>query len=383
MATLLYCKPHQTHIVSRENSVVGTYNGNPWNDRNYGNVRTWWDVQDCTYGTHDHKEHTYWLRHVGSVREVPLIAKRVASNLNVVDTFWMSRNQPDPYAWSPSDRMYARMGNQADKVDTEALLKLSLLRDGAQAQFGASLAEAKTTLDMFAGVVIPPVKFLLHARRGQMRQALEAIGINGKRTLPRDLSALWLQYVYGVKPLIDDVYAANKLLNLAIAKPMTLKVKHSRKLTNEYSDDAITRTEIGRNGIGIECEFEPSDLHLLRAAGLTNPASVAWEVVPFSFVVDWFVPVGNTLQALTATADLSFIRGSRWSKIDDHMVKYDNGNPQQQVQQRGEYEVKRMKFNRVPMNSFPTPKIYANENPLSTPRIANALALVTQLITGR
>jgi len=31
---------------------------------------------------------------------------------------------------------------------------------------------------------------------------------------------------------------------------------------------------------------------------LTNPALVAWELVPFSFVADWFVPIGSWLTAI-------------------------------------------------------------------------------------
>jgi hypothetical protein len=33
--------------------------------------------------------------------------------------------------------------------------------------------------------------------------------------------------------------------------------------------------------------------------GLINPAVVAWELVPFSFLVDWFIPVGKFLDSWT------------------------------------------------------------------------------------
>ncbi len=37
------------------------------------------------------------------------------------------------------------------------------------------------------------------------------------------------------------------------------------------------------------------NLFLASRLGLTNPAAVAWELVPYSFVVDWFVNVGDYL----------------------------------------------------------------------------------------
>lgn len=42
------------------------------------------------------------------------------------------------------------------------------------------------------------------------------------------------------------------------------------------------------------------ELFALASLGLLNPASLAWELVPLSFVVDWIVPVGPFLEAMTA-----------------------------------------------------------------------------------
>jgi hypothetical protein len=44
----------------------------------------------------------------------------------------------------------------------------------------------------------------------------------------------------------------------------------------------------------------PDSVRNVSALGLTNPALVGWELVPFSFVVDWFTPIGSWLESLTA-----------------------------------------------------------------------------------
>jgi hypothetical protein len=48
----------------------------------------------------------------------------------------------------------------------------------------------------------------------------------------------------------------------------------------------------------------------LAQAGITNPLEVAWELVPFSFVADWFFPVGAYLGSLDADFGWSFKGGS-------------------------------------------------------------------------
>jgi hypothetical protein len=41
------------------------------------------------------------------------------------------------------------------------------------------------------------------------------------------------------------------------------------------------------------------NLYLASQLGFVNPAAIAWELVPFSFVVDWFVNVGEFLNNFT------------------------------------------------------------------------------------
>ena len=40
--------------------------------------------------------------------------------------------------------------------------------------------------------------------------------------------------------------------------------------------------------------------YLLQQLGIANPASVVWELIPFSFVIDWVFDVGTFLDAFTA-----------------------------------------------------------------------------------
>jgi hypothetical protein len=63
--------------------------------------------------------------------------------------------------------------------------------------------------------------------------------------------------------------------------------------------------------------YRPSSdvISLLSNLGLINPLSVAWEVVPFSFVIDWFIPVNKWLNSLTADAGLELLDLSETIKV--------------------------------------------------------------------
>jgi hypothetical protein len=44
----------------------------------------------------------------------------------------------------------------------------------------------------------------------------------------------------------------------------------------------------------------------IRQMGVLDPLSVAWEVLPFSFVADWFIPIGTYLENLN---QIPFLKG--------------------------------------------------------------------------
>lgn len=51
-------------------------------------------------------------------------------------------------------------------------------------------------------------------------------------------------------------------------------------------------------------------MQLLSQIGLTNPAVLAWDVIPWSFVVNWVIPVGDWLESLDATVGLDYVGGT-------------------------------------------------------------------------
>lgn len=127
-------------------------------------------------------------------------------------------------------------------------------------------------------------------------------------------------------------------------------------------------------------------LHTASSSGLINPLSIAWEVVPFSFVLDWFIPIGATLQAITASVGLTFNAGwssmkTDWTEnIRRRVDEYAPGESFSAFVTPGHLQCKFYEFRRQCHTGFPLPKLYADVTPYSSPRALNALALVRQLL---
>lgn len=72
--------------------------------------------------------------------------------------------------------------------------------------------------------------------------------------------------------------------------------------SNQYHDE-----QTGLYGVGITglVTVNNPNLLLLNKLGLLNPASIAWELVPYSFVLDWFANINTVLSQFTDFAGLN------------------------------------------------------------------------------
>lgn len=112
----------------------------------------------------------------------------------------------------------------------------------------------------------------------------------------------WLEYIYGWAPTISgafetaDVIASN-LQQGSIVKGK-VKFKQRRESQNHYSDLHQYNTGIGRATGHYQYAISDPKLLKLTQLGFTNPASIVWELLPWSFVLDWFVDVGGYINRM-------------------------------------------------------------------------------------
>lgn len=252
---------------------------------------------------------------------------------------------------------------------------------GRKANFGAMLGESRSTLNHIAKTSLTVLKAYRALRRGRIRQFLELLGLNKNTVLSGKFAAdKWLETQYAWKPLLSDIYDTSKVLSEGVKRNSQV-VSASRTLKD--SADYKSGAAHGSVSVGYRCKLfykvSNSSIDALSRLGLINPLEVAWELVPFSFVIDWFIPVGTLLEAYSSTMGMSFIDGhiSTKSSID---ARYEVNNP------LGGYYLDEGRFSfvwsysgfkRVTVNSA-TPLPYF-KSPFSSNHLASAFALIRSL----
>jgi hypothetical protein len=121
-----------------------------------------------------------------------------------------------------------------------------------------------------------------------------------------------LAYVYGIKPLFSDIFGAMEHLAEFLQKAP--QVKSNGHAKESFTENVEFVSSIFKVRVETVSEIRvkygssfrvvnPLD-RTLSQLGFTNPANVIWELVPFSFVVDWFIRIGDFLNLATATRGL-------------------------------------------------------------------------------
>jgi hypothetical protein len=142
----------------------------------------------------------------------------------------------------------------------------------------------------------------LALKRGDFATAARQLGAKPKTTRldVSDLSGRWLELQYGWKPALSSCYEASKAFEAISNGPRSATVRVGRQIkgVRTITSNIIVQYDAKdtyRKSIQYEMYEEMS---APRQLGLVDPASVAWELMPFSFVADWFIPIGSYLSNL-------------------------------------------------------------------------------------
>lgn len=290
-------------------------------------------------------------------------------------------------------------------LESRAITKaLSKLKD-QKINLAVAFAERSETARLLVGTLAGLAKAAHSLRNGNMRGVARGLGLMGSPKSPKgkNFHQKWLELQYGWQPLYSDVFGVVEALHAAdVNSPQRYEVtvdgRVSSKRTLTRADarhsqwpeaKAHSTTEIFE-GASVRLDYYLRNplLASLSALGITNPALVVWERVPFSFVVDWFLPVGNYLSSLDAALGYDF-RGGSCTRIYRQRLS-GNINPGDPfggyypIDAWGTTNSRSLNMSRIVYASSPLPRVpgFKNPFPRGSTHIANAIALFASSLKG-
>jgi len=201
---------------------------------------------------------------------------------------------------------------------------------------GVSLGEYRETAELVVGAMRKTAGLYRAVRKLDFSEALRVVTGRRNRKFSDAAHAAadaWLGFTYGVKPLMRDVYGAMDALSIAKAREVVVHVVRA-SVSESFSDSAATSTCKGSVTGRIQAsgkftyQVENPLLFTLDQLGVINPLALTWELIPFSFVVDWFIPIGNFLRGVVPPPGISQVSGYTYVKAKGSTVRATNiGSP--------------------------------------------------------
>lgn len=304
-----------------------------------------------------------------------------------------------------------------NEVHAKAINNLLLKVKDQKVNLVQALAERRQTAQLIGDTALKIGSMIRAVKKGDLRLAAEALNVlpPSKRAIQRhrqrvasarmsrDREALdkvmskgILSVQYGWRPLLQDIYGSAELLAQKQMREIVDHAKSGSQVSHEVSSTSTVGYSKVQNtsNVTVQVQYkvtfasQSDTTHSLAQVGISNPALIAWELVPWSFVIDWFIPIGNYISSLDATLGLSFVTGScstktvgkcqlsqtwdawnygAWQCYSTHFVGSATASC------NWEY------YTRTALSSFPSPQLPGLKNPASFEHALNAISLLSQL----
>lgn len=248
---------------------------------------------------------------------------------DILVSYEIRHGSPGSYHWHGAGARWA--GNQVLSAYAELsflnapvapesdLLDLALSKAWSnvslnEAQGMVMIAESEKTVASLVSLTRRFIRILKKVKK------LDVKGLYGELT-PKELADRYMELRYAIRPLLYDINGTIKALKYEAEKsPLRTTFRG-----NEFWSDETSQESHRHNGdflsavrtqyilkraktsfdvrAGVLAELDT--LSSLPVWGMTEPLEALWEIVPFSFIVDWFFNVGDTIAAFTPNFGLN------------------------------------------------------------------------------
>lgn len=202
------------------------------------------------------------------------------------------------------------------------------------AQLALTVAEARQSLTMINSRVVGLLNAVSSFRRGNLEGGLRhLLGYsyrNFDKRRPRwrsilreggsDISGIMLELKFGWLPMVNDIANAVETLQRRFPFQRITATGSDYSTHQSFTQIGFDKfSELGsvsvKTVIIADVSVSNPNLYLANTLGFVNPINVAWQLVPFSFVIDWFVPIGKFLANYT---DLVGVKTDRLTVTSVH-----------------------------------------------------------------
>jgi len=254
------------------------------------------------------------------------------------------------------------------------------LRDSAL-QMAVTLGELPETVQMVNGVV-----GAIRGGKRYMRKALRDF----VRDPSREMSEYWLAYRYGWRPLFQDLYNA-----MTFESSVEPKSRVRGRATTTITDQATSGSGVTawtfdqkgtfRHEIGAFLSMQHKWVHDMSRYSALNPATIAWELMPLSFVVDWFYDIGQVLASLEGALGYGYTLDMGWSTATSKKTSQGRQEYSYDTTARryyGSVQSKRIakEMSRESLGGFPLPRLPVVQVDLRSQQMIDAAALFRTFI---
>lgn len=275
------------------------------------------------------------------------------------------------------------------ELDAKLLRKLGSKIRGGELHLGNIIGERAQTLGMFRDTISRIAD--LASGKKKLCAAVSHFIRN-----PRLIANDFLAFKFGVEPLLKDAHAlGEKLAEIVTTNSdewIAFRVNNRKMFSRQVT--AVDGSSVSVDGFFeisyvVKYSFNSTTARYLSDLGLVNPAEIAWELMPWSFVIDWVLPVQRWLENSSKEVGLQFMTGTRKIRFQHTSITSVN-TPGMQLNliKPGETVMSsvashlgnfaRSSKKRTVLSSLPEIPVPVLKNPFSTTHVMEALALIVQ-----
>lgn len=264
---------------------------------------------------------------------------------------------------------------QLNAVEADPDINLSLRRNikDMSTNLGTTLVEYRESAKMFKHFARSAVDAwkLMHGRLPRRRRPIT----------PCTVASAHLVNSYGIQPLASDLFESIEVLMGRLEQPFIRKVHAYARESRRYDVDNASWRQEESHSVSKQAKAYVWMHPQSSQFGLGNPAELAWEVIPFSFVVDWALPIGGWLYSLDALKGVTGIKGCLTTKTEirgSKRGKFLDVYGKVHVSSGAATYVKSM-HRRDLFTHIPIPPVPSYKPSTSLKAVANGIALLTAL----